>query len=60
MRGTNVMVHLCHRLNDKKLVIIKEIPVEQMTKGERQTALNTVKVLAMLHHINEILWRTRL
>ena len=47
-------VHLCRRLNDKKLVIIKEIPVEQMTKDERQTALNEVKVLAMLHHINII------
>jgi serine/threonine protein kinase len=47
-------VHLCCRLSDKKLVIIKQIPVEQMTKEERQAALNEVKVLSMLHHINII------
>ena len=37
-------------MSDKKLVIIKQIPVEQMTKEERQTALNEVKVLSMLDH----------
>ena len=47
-------VYLSRRLADKKLVIIKQIPVEQMTKEERQTALNEVKVLAMLDHINII------
>lgn len=47
-------VHLCCRLSDKKLVIIKQIPVEQMTKEERQAALNEVKVLSMLHHLNII------
>jgi serine/threonine protein kinase len=48
------IVHLCQRLSDKKLVIIKQIPVEQMTKDERQAALNEVKVLAMLDNPNII------
>lgn len=47
-------VHLCCRVSDKKLAIIKQIPVEQMTKEERQAALNEVKVLSMLHHPNII------
>ena len=47
-------VHLCRRLADKKLIIIKQIPVEQMTKEERQAALNEVKVLSMLCHPNII------
>ncbi|KAH9518439.1 Serine/threonine-protein kinase Nek8, partial [Bulinus truncatus] len=47
-------VHLCVHLSDRKHVIIKQIPVEQMTKDERQAALNEVKVLSMLHHPNII------
>ena len=47
-------VHLCQRLADKKMIIIKQIPVEQMTKEERQAALNEVKVLSMLSHPNII------
>ncbi|CAL1542439.1 unnamed protein product, partial [Lymnaea stagnalis] len=47
-------VHLCVHLSDRKNVIIKQIPVEQMTKDERQAALNEVKVLSMLHHPNII------
>ncbi len=47
-------VHLCKRLTDKKLVIIKQIPVEAMTTDERQSALNEVKVLSMLDHPNII------
>lgn len=53
-RGAYGTVHLCIRLSDKKQVIIKQIPVEQMTKEERQAALNEVKVLSMLHHPNII------
>ncbi|RUS85141.1 hypothetical protein EGW08_007105 [Elysia chlorotica] len=53
-RGAYGTVHLCIRLSDKKQVIIKQIPVEQMTKDERQAALNEVKVLSMLHHPNII------
>lgn len=47
-------MHLCQRLADKKMIIIKQIPVEQMTKEERQAALNEVKVLSMLSHPNII------
>jgi len=47
-------VYLCWRIADHKLLIIKQIPVEQMTKEERQAALNEVKVLAMLDHPNII------
>lgn len=53
-RGAYGTVHLCKRLSDKKNVIIKQIPVEQMTKEERQSALNEVKVLSMLNHPNII------
>ncbi|KAK6178679.1 hypothetical protein SNE40_011206 [Patella caerulea] len=53
-RGAYGIVHLSRRLSDKKLFIIKQIPVEQMTKDERQAALNEVKVLSMLNHINII------
>ncbi|XP_014773599.1 serine/threonine-protein kinase Nek8 isoform X1 [Octopus bimaculoides] len=49
-RGAYGTVYLCRRLSDKKLLIIKQIPVEQMTKDERQTALNEVKVLSMLNN----------
>ena len=47
-------VYLCRRLTDQKQVIIKQIPVEQMTKEERTVALNEAKVLAMLDHTNII------
>lgn len=47
-------VYLCRRMHDKKQVIIKQIPVEQMTVEERQSALNEVKVLSMLDHPNII------
>ncbi|KAL4236853.1 Serine/threonine-protein kinase Nek8 [Mactra antiquata] len=53
-RGAYGTAHLCKRLSDKKNVIIKQIPVEQMTKDERQAALNEVKVLSMLSHPNII------
>ncbi|KAH3849775.1 serine/threonine-protein kinase Nek8-like [Dreissena polymorpha] len=53
-RGAYGTVHLCLRLSDKKHVIIKQIPVEQMTKDERQAALNEVIVLSMLSHPNII------
>ncbi|XP_052774404.1 serine/threonine-protein kinase Nek8-like isoform X1 [Mya arenaria] len=53
-RGAYGTVHLCLRLSDKKQVIIKQIPVEQMTKEERQAALNEVIVLSMLSHPNII------
>ncbi|XP_006811323.1 serine/threonine-protein kinase Nek8-like [Saccoglossus kowalevskii] len=53
-RGAYGTVHLCRKNTDNKLVIIKQIPVEQMTKEERQAAINEVKVLSMLDHPNII------
>ncbi|ESO08767.1 hypothetical protein HELRODRAFT_129966, partial [Helobdella robusta] len=53
-RGAYGTVYLCRRLADKKLVIIKQIPVEQMTKDQRLAALNEVIVLSMLDHPNII------
>ncbi|XP_071848979.1 serine/threonine-protein kinase Nek8-like [Apostichopus japonicus] len=53
-RGAFGTVYLSRRQNDRKLVIIKQIPVEQMTKDERQSALNEAKVLSMLEHPNII------
>lgn len=35
---------------DQKLVILKQIPVEQMTKDERLAAQNECQVLKLLHH----------
>ncbi|XP_035698278.1 serine/threonine-protein kinase Nek8-like isoform X2 [Branchiostoma floridae] len=53
-RGAYGTVYLCKRLDAQKEVIIKQIPIEQMTKDERQSALNEVRVLSMLHHPNII------
>ncbi|XP_070562711.1 serine/threonine-protein kinase Nek8-like [Ptychodera flava] len=53
-RGAYGTVHLCRKKSDNKLVIIKQIPVEQMNKDERQAAINEVKVLSMLDHPNII------
>eukprot|EP00037_Helgoeca_nana_P030767 m.383513 g.383513 ORF g.383513 m.383513 type:complete len:265 (-) comp28261_c2_seq1:1516-2310(-) len=53
-RGAYGIVQLVRRKRDNKLVIIKEIPVEEMTYEERQSALNEVKVLDMLNHPNII------
>lgn len=47
-------MHLCLRKADQKLVIIKHIPVEQMTKEERQAAQNECQVLKLLNHPNVI------
>lgn len=47
-------VYLCRRREDNNLVIIKQIPIEEMTREERQAALNEVKVLSMLSHPNII------
>uniref|UniRef100_A0A8C0VZK7 Protein kinase domain-containing protein n=1 Tax=Castor canadensis TaxID=51338 RepID=A0A8C0VZK7_CASCN len=46
--------NLCLRKADQKLVIIKQIPVEQMTKEERQAAQNECQVLKLLNHPNVI------
>ncbi|XP_059829337.1 serine/threonine-protein kinase Nek8 isoform X5 [Hypanus sabinus] len=48
------IVHLCLRKADQKLVILKQIPVEQMTKDERLAAQNECQVLKLLNHPNII------
>ena len=53
-RGAYGTVYLCRRIPDGCLFIIKQIPVEEMSKDERQAAMNEVKVLAMLKHPNII------
>ncbi|XP_063811961.1 serine/threonine-protein kinase Nek8 isoform X2 [Pseudophryne corroboree] len=53
-RGAFGIVHLCLRKADQKLVIIKQIPVEQMTKDERLAAQNECQVLKLLSHPNII------
>nr|XP_012596040.1 serine/threonine-protein kinase Nek8 isoform X7 [Microcebus murinus] len=53
-RKLHRIVHLCLRKADQKLVIIKQIPVEQMTKEERQAAQNECQVLKLLNHPNVI------
>ncbi|XP_054857967.1 serine/threonine-protein kinase Nek8 isoform X2 [Eublepharis macularius] len=49
-RGAFGIVHLCLRKMDQKLVILKQIPVEQMTKDERLAAQNECQVLKLLNH----------
>ncbi|XP_054022442.1 serine/threonine-protein kinase Nek8 isoform X1 [Dryobates pubescens] len=48
------IVHLCLRKADQKLVILKQIPVEQMSKDERLAAQNECQVLKLLSHPNVI------
>ncbi|GFS88582.1 hypothetical protein NPIL_13451 [Nephila pilipes] len=53
-RGAFGTVYLCNQKSDNKLVITKEIPVDQMTVEERQVSMNEAKVLAMLDHPNVV------
>ncbi|XP_023795010.1 serine/threonine-protein kinase Nek8 isoform X3 [Cyanistes caeruleus] len=53
-RGAFGIVHLCLRKADQKLVILKQIPVEQMSKDERLAAQNECQVLKLLNHPNVI------
>lgn len=48
------IVHLCRRRNDGAYVILKEIPVEQMSRDERLAAQNECQVLKLLNHPNII------
>ncbi|XP_077397155.1 serine/threonine-protein kinase Nek8 isoform X2 [Festucalex cinctus] len=48
------IVHLCRRRSDGGLVILKEIPVEQMSRDERLAAQNECQVLKLLNHPNII------
>lgn len=47
-------VFLVRRIVDSRHVVIKQIPVDDLGKEERFSALNEVKVLAMLQHPNII------
>ncbi|XP_028275380.1 serine/threonine-protein kinase Nek8 [Parambassis ranga] len=53
-RGAFGIVHLCHRRSDGAFVILKEIPVEQMSRDERLAAQNECQVLKLLNHPNII------
>ncbi|KAF8794105.1 Serine/threonine-protein kinase Nek8 like protein [Argiope bruennichi] len=53
-RGAFGTVYLCNQKSDNKLVITKEIPVDQMTVEERQVSMNEAKVLSMLDHPNVV------
>lgn len=53
-RGAYGTVYLCRRRLDNYLVIIKQIPVEEMTIEERHSALNEVHVLSKFKHPNII------
>lgn len=53
-RGAYGTVYLCRRNSDRCHVIIKQIPVEEMSKEERVAAKNEVQVLSMLKHPNII------
>ncbi|XP_068173568.1 serine/threonine-protein kinase Nek8 isoform X2 [Antennarius striatus] len=53
-RGAFGIVHLCRRRSDGAFVILKEIPVEQMSRDERLAAQNECQVLKLLSHPNII------
>ncbi|KAJ7995593.1 hypothetical protein DPEC_G00246200 [Dallia pectoralis] len=53
-RGAFGVVHLCRRRGDGAFVILKEIPVEQMSRDERLAAQNECQVLKLLNHPNII------
>ncbi len=53
-RGAYGTVYLCRNKKDSRPVIIKQIPMEQMSAADRQATINEVKVLAMLRHPNII------
>lgn len=48
------IVHLCQSINDSQLVIIKEIPMDDLTTEDRIASKNEINVLKMLHHPNII------
>lgn len=53
-RGAFGIVHLCQSINDSQLVIIKEIPMDDLTTEDRIASKNEINVLKMLHHPNII------
>ncbi|XP_050042217.1 serine/threonine-protein kinase Nek8 [Dermacentor andersoni] len=53
-RGAFGVVTLYSEKSTGRKVVIKHIPVQQMSKEEKEGSLNEAKVLAMLHHPNII------
>jgi len=51
-RGAFGTVHLCKRRSDGRKIVLKQIPLEQLSANDRQASVNEVKVLAMLSHPN--------
>uniref|UniRef100_A0A8C1SKJ5 Protein kinase domain-containing protein n=1 Tax=Cyprinus carpio TaxID=7962 RepID=A0A8C1SKJ5_CYPCA len=51
----NRIVHLYRRRTDGALVILKEIPVEQMSRDDRLAAQNECQVLKLLSHPNSVI-----
>ena len=48
------IVHLCRSINDNQLLIVKEIPMDDLTTEDRIASKNEINVLKMLHHPNII------
>ena len=48
------IVHLCRTISDNQLVIVKEIPLDDLTTEDRIASKNEINVLKMLHHPNII------
>ncbi|XP_065070111.1 serine/threonine-protein kinase Nek8-like [Rhopilema esculentum] len=53
-RGAFGIVHLCRSISDSQLVIVKEIPMDDLTTEDRIASKNEINVLKMLHHPNII------
>jgi len=53
-RGAFGIVHLCRSISDNQLVIVKEIPMDDLTTEDRLASINEINVLKMLHHPNII------
>lgn len=54
MSNTHSKVFLCRHRADRSLLVIKQIPVEEMKIEERKSAANEVDVLSRLKHPNII------
>jgi NIMA (never in mitosis gene a)-related kinase len=53
-QGAFGKVYLVRKKSDNSLVVIKQIPIQEMQTEERQAALNEVDVLKLLRHPNII------
>lgn len=53
-RGSFGVACLYKRMNDDSLVVLKQINLMELTKGEKEMAMNEVDVFSKLHHPNII------